>query len=145
MQDQASILVYIDPKGNGDGSLENPLGTLEQARDKVRELRLAGEMRNIDIILNDGTYELEKTFILNLSDSAPEGSFTRYIAAKNSNPIISGGVNVLGWEKTGLQKGNIWSRKAAQLGNISKMGSILKRGFKLYHFMEKTANQALRH
>ena len=108
---QASILVHVDPKGDGDGSHENPLGTLEQARDRVRELRLAGERRNIDIILNDGTYELEKTFILNLSDSAPEGSVTRYIAAKNSNPIISGGVNVMGWEKTDLQKENIWVAK----------------------------------
>ena len=108
---QASILVHVDPKGDGDGSHENPLGTLEQARDKVRELRLAGERRNIDVILNDGTYELEKTFILNLSDSAPEGSVTRYIAAKNSTPIISGGVNVMGWEKTDLQKENIWVAK----------------------------------
>ncbi len=108
---QASILVHVDPKGDGDGSHENPLGTLEQARDRVRELRLAGERRNIDVILNDGTYELEKTFILNLSDSAPEGSVTRYIAAKNSTPIISGGVNVMGWEKTDLQKENIWVAK----------------------------------
>ena len=111
LRDQASILVHVDPKGDGDGSHENPLGTLEQARDKVRELRLAGERRNIDVILNDGTYELEKTFILNLSDSAPEGSVTRYIAAKKSNPIISGGVNVKGWKKTNLQKENIWVAK----------------------------------
>ena len=63
LRDQASILVYIDPKGNGDGSRENPLGTLEQARDKVRELRLAGEMRNIDIISNN---QSSKTKSLNL-------------------------------------------------------------------------------
>ena len=74
---QASILVHVDPKGDGDGSHENPLGTLEQARDKVRELRLAGERRNIDVILNDGTYELEKTFILNLSSIRSTTSFIR--------------------------------------------------------------------
>ena len=111
VQDQAPVLVYIEPNGVGDGSIKNPFGTLEQARDRVREMRLAGERRNIDVILNDGTYVLEKTFILNLHDSAPEGSVTRYVAAKNSNPIISGGVNVLGWEKTDLQKGNIWLAK----------------------------------
>ena len=69
-------------------------------------MRLAGERRNFDVILNDGTYVLEKTFILNLFDSAPEGSVTRYVAAKNSNPIISGGVNVMGWEKTNLKNGS---------------------------------------
>lgn len=111
LRDQASVLVHVAPNGNGDGSHKNPFGTLEDARDKVRELRLAGERRDINVILSDGTYELEETFILNLSDSAPEGSVTRYVAAENSNPIISGGVNIMGWVKTDLQKGNIWLAK----------------------------------
>ena len=111
LRDQASVLVHVAPNGNGDGSHKNPFGTLEDARDKVRELRLAGERRDINVILSDGTYELEETFILNLSDSAPEGSVTRYVAAENSNPIISGGVNIMGWKKTDLQKGNIWLAK----------------------------------
>ena len=48
VQDQAPVLVYIEPNGVGDGSIKNPFGTLEQARDRVREFRLAGERRNID-------------------------------------------------------------------------------------------------
>lgn len=106
--DFSSIQVYVTPMGTGDGSHEKPFGTLEEARDKVRELRLSGENRNIDVIMNNGTYTLNETFVLNLSDGAPDGKVTRYVAAAGSRPIISGGVKIKSWEKSDLKNGNIW-------------------------------------
>ena len=108
---QVAIEVHISPKGKGDGSQRKPFGSIVQARDKVRELRSAGEKGNIDVVLHDGTYTLQKTLVLNLSDGAPSGAITRYIASKDAHPVISGGRIITDWQKTGLQNGKIWVAK----------------------------------
>jgi len=85
--------------------------TLESARDEARKLRAGGEKGDIDIIINDGTYVLNKTLILGLEDSAPDGASTTFKAATGASPIISGGITISDWEKTDLLDGKVWKAK----------------------------------
>ncbi|CAA6677550.1 MULTISPECIES: right-handed parallel beta-helix repeat-containing protein [unclassified Lentimonas] len=89
-------------------SVGGEIHSLPAARDAVRELRAAGEQGDIDVIIADGTYYLDETLILGLDDSAPEGAVTRYRAAADARPVISGGRVIQGWKQSGLAGGKIW-------------------------------------
>ena len=89
-------------------SLGGDIDSLSAARDAVRELRVAGEQGDIDVVIADGTYYLDETLILGLEDSAPEGAVTRYRAAAGARPVISGGRVIQNWKQTDLAGGQIW-------------------------------------
>ncbi len=87
------------------------IATLERARDAVRVLRAKGEMGDINVIIHDGIFTLDKTLVFGLKDAAPEGAVTRYRAADGAHPLISGGREIRNWERTKLANGNIWVAK----------------------------------
>jgi len=95
--------IVVEPNGE--------IASLRQARDAVRELRAAGEKGDIDVILKDGVYTLEETLILGLDDSASKGAVTRYRAAEEASPLISGGRLITSWDKSELQDGKVWIAK----------------------------------
>lgn len=73
--------IYVSPVGddNNSGSIEYPVKTL----DKARELARNGE--NSTVILREGRYELERSFVL----SEPDSNVT-YKAYNNEKAIITG-------------------------------------------------------
>ena len=52
---------------------------------------------DIEIILADGTYQLDTTFALTSQDSGTNGYSVIYKAGSGANPIISGGQTITGW------------------------------------------------
>jgi len=92
-------------------SPEGEINSLPAARDAVRALRNAGEKGDINVLIQEGIYTLEKTLIFGLEDSAPEGAVTRYRAAEGAHPLISGGRVIKDWEQSDLQGGKIWMAK----------------------------------
>ncbi|MGJ8633004.1 MAG: right-handed parallel beta-helix repeat-containing protein [Luteolibacter sp.] len=89
-------------------SPDGEISTLEQARDAVRELRVDGEKGDVDVVIENGTYCFDETLIFGLEDSAPEGAKTSYVAAKDAEPVISGGRVIDGWKASDFADGKIW-------------------------------------
>ena len=94
------VEIAVSPRGK--------ISTLPAARDAARALRAAGQKSDIDVVIANGTYVLEETFILGLTDSAPAGAVTRYCAAVGARPVISGGRVIANWKRSDLAGGNIW-------------------------------------
>jgi len=84
------------------------ISTLPAARDAVRALRAAGEKGDIDVVIANGIYALDETLVFGLKDSAPAGAVTRYRAAADARPVISGGRVINNWKKSDLAGGKIW-------------------------------------
>lgn len=94
--DGGGRVFYVAPTGGAQnpGSKRLPFGTLQQARDAARALRraAAGSRPPVTVLLKDGTYFLEESFVL-----TPEDSGVTYAAAPGARPVVSGGVRVGGW------------------------------------------------
>lgn len=91
--DEFDIVVYVSPEGveNADGSIENPFGTLEEARDAVRNLRKASnEDLSAKVILRGGIYERDKSFSLTEEDSGTAEKPTVYTAYPGETVRLSG-------------------------------------------------------
>ncbi len=70
-----AVKFYVQIGADGDGSEENPFGSIAQAQAKVKEVIAAGIPEGgIGVYLRGGTYALEDTFTLTQQDSGKEGS-----------------------------------------------------------------------
>ncbi len=84
---------------NGDGSIEKPFGSIEEAQMAVRKLH---DTMEGDIIVNiaPGEYELEKKLEFNNADGGKNGYRVIYRGTNLLSPsIISGGSHISGWKK----------------------------------------------
>jgi hypothetical protein len=98
--------IRVSPKGNDNnpGTKEQPLATIQMAQRQARELRrlhdpsISGGIR---IVLENGTYRLEEPLLFRPEDSGTADSPTTVVAAEGAKPVISGGVQVINWQKAG--------------------------------------------
>lgn len=82
---------------NAQGT-DGPFATLERARDAVRELK-ATKKSDIEVLVREGTYRLEKTVVFSLLDSGDANSTVTYAAYPGEEPVFSSGREIKGWEK----------------------------------------------
>lgn len=119
----ASAQIYVSPSGNdaNPGTQASPVRTLEKARDLVRT-RNTSMTGDVTVYLADGTYRLEKPFILEPRDSGSGGHNVVYTAARaGAAPVISGGVRINGWKLFDRTR-NIWEAPApAGLANTRQI------------------------
>ena len=92
---------YVSPDGNdsANGSENAPFATIFAARDAVRGLIAAGLESNVEVIIKGGTYNIDKTIVFGLEDSAPEKFTVTYKASGDGEVIISSARKIAGWEK----------------------------------------------
>lgn len=118
--DVSEIRLYVSPHGrdswtgaipapNAKGTdrkgPDGPLATLEAARDQVRFLkRAAGASRRFTVVIEDGTYRLNRPLVFRPDDSGTLDSPVIYRAATGAHPVISGGRRITGWRRAG----NLW-------------------------------------
>lgn len=113
--------IWVSPAGSdaNPGTREEPLATLAMALRKARELRRlsdASAEAGIRIILRGGVYRLYEPVLLRPEDSGTEHSPTIVEAAEGEYPVLSGGVEISGWEKAAATvpdlpeeaRGHIW-------------------------------------
>lgn len=125
----ASDNIWVSPTGSdaNPGTNEKPFRTVSMAIRHARELRRLHDSsidQGIHIFLKGGTYQQYEPLILRPEDSGTPDSPTFIEAAQGEEPIISGGINVKGWEKVhkniaGLPKeaqGKIWSADIPDCG-----------------------------
>jgi len=101
---------YVSPNGNDAniGSKEKPFNSLHKAQQAVREQRISKPNENITVWLEDGKYFLKEPLVFSPADAGSTTSLVQYKAIKNAHPLISGGVEIRGWEKT---ENGIWVAK----------------------------------
>lgn len=98
--------LYVAPGGRegAAGTAAQPLGSLEAARDKVRQLRAAGTTGPVTVMVKGGVYRLAKTLVLE-----PRDSQVTYQGVAGERPVISGGRVIPGWTKG---QGPVWTAPA---------------------------------
>ncbi|ERK73500.1 discoidin domain-containing protein [Leifsonia aquatica] len=93
------VSIYVAPTGNGVqlGTKAHPFRSLEAARTAARLINAPG-LTDVNVVLADGTYKIDKTFALNSTDSGRGGHTVTYEAAPGAHPVISGGKDITGWK-----------------------------------------------
>ncbi len=94
----AETALYVSPSGSdsGSGTLEDPLLTLEGARDAIRELGGAGALPagGVTVYLREGTYPRTSSFELGAQDSGTADSPITYRSYPGETARLSGGVEL---------------------------------------------------
>ena len=85
-----ALHVATDGCDTGDGSVDRPFATLEQARDTIRELDRTG-FSGATVYMRGGVYEIVQTFVLNTRDSGSEDFPITYTSFPGEVAVIYGG------------------------------------------------------
>ncbi len=123
--------IWVSPTGNdaNPGTKEKPLATVQMAQRQARELRRGNDPSvkgGIQIILQSGTYQLNEPLQFYPEDSGTANSPTTFCAEKGADVVISGGVQVTGWQQV---KGNIYK---AHLDRETKLRSLFVNGKRMH-------------
>ncbi|SFF20925.1 right-handed parallel beta-helix repeat-containing protein [Sunxiuqinia elliptica] len=113
---EVQIFVATDgDNSHGDGSVEYPFATLEQARDEIRKQKRDGTTQKaFHVILREGTYFRNSSFLLDENDSGTEDHPIVYSSYKNEKVIIHGGIEIPLEKKNKLVSSDILLRLAAE-------------------------------
>ncbi len=123
--------IWISPTGNdaNPGTKEKPLATILMAQRQARELRRGNDPSlkgGIQIILQGGTYQLNEPLQIRLEDSGTPELPTTFCAEKGAKVVVSGGVQVTGWQQV---QGNLYK---AHLERDSKLRSLFVNGKRMH-------------
>lgn len=90
-----TAVIYVSPNGekNGDGSFENPYGSLNAAKKAVREIKGAHKDMPITVYLRGGKYK-EGCISFESADSGTETAPITYKAYNDEVPVFSGGITL---------------------------------------------------
>lgn len=95
VQNASGLELYVSPEGSatGDGSINNPFSTVEQAQKKIRDLKTTGAYPDGEIIvyLRDGKYFINSTIKFTSADCGMEKYPITYKAYENEKPVLTGG------------------------------------------------------
>lgn len=115
MSDAISPTLYVSTAGSDRWSgllaepnaerTDGPLATIAQARDVVRDWKLAGKLRGpITISIRGGRYSLSEPLVFGPEDSGP----ITYTAYPDEWPVIDGGRRIEGWRVEEHDGKTIW-------------------------------------
>lgn len=89
-----NITIYVSPNGGGNGSVKAPT-TLQNAINRLPQLKKKNPKGSIMIILNDGVYELNNPIQIDNINGGTSDLKIVFKAAVNAHPVISGGRTVI--------------------------------------------------
>ena len=86
------IKLFIAPDGDdvGNGALEQPFLTLQQAKDAVRQIRKDRPDKQIVVIVRGGEYPVREPVLFNFEDSGDNDSPVIYRSAEGEEPVFTG-------------------------------------------------------
>ena len=102
----SSFDIHVSPSGNdsNEGTVTAPKATLSAALRQAREMRrlnAPGVENGIQIILKGGTYYQYEPLNVRPEDSGTLQSPTTILGAAGEKVVVSGGVKISGWKKSG--------------------------------------------
>lgn len=98
--------IYVSPDGNdmAGGSIYDPLKTPMKAIEQVRAIKKT-HSGDITVYLRGGTYFIDKTLVFGLEDGGKEGQWITWAAYPGEEPVLSSGLKLSGWKKSGKLPG----------------------------------------
>jgi hypothetical protein len=98
--------IYVSLKGSDSnaGTKAQPVASLANALRKARELRRLNDPsigNGINIIIEQGFYQLNEPVVIRPEDSGTAASPTIIIKNAGTEVVLSGGISVSGWKKVG--------------------------------------------
>lgn len=111
--------IYVSPKGNDKnmGTMEQPIATVVQARKLAIENLKSGITNEVSIWLDDGIYQIFEPLVFEPLNDEENKSKISFKAVGSTEPIISGGVQLLGWKKN---KNGLWETQLPEMLNKIK-------------------------
>ena len=94
--------IYLSPAGNdlNTGTRDNPLASLNAARDRAREYRKANPNTElVEILALDGNYNMLQPLTLTSEDNGSAGTSLVFKSEKSPGAIFSAGVKITGFQK----------------------------------------------
>jgi hypothetical protein len=95
---QTAHQFFVAPTGNdsGPGTIDQPLGTLQEAQRRARQAAAAGD-GDVTVNLLNGTYRLSSPLRFGAADSGRNGNTVSWQAAPGAAPVLTGARPVTGW------------------------------------------------
>ena len=108
--------IYVSPKGNDNnpGSKKLPLQTIHQAKNKAVEMLEKGGEKDVTVWLADGIFRVTEPLVFESLKTTSINTKISFKAEKGSKPIISGGIEISGWEKNNA---GFWEAKLQENKN----------------------------
>ena len=113
MHDHGPDDLYVSIDGNdgwngehptpSDDGADGPVRTIERAMEEVRTRRRAGTLGDCTVWLRGGRYELSEPLVF-----GPDDGNVTYAAYPGEDPVISGGRELDGWERTEVDGVDAW-------------------------------------
>ena len=128
---RADVYVWVSTVGDNmaDGTETAPLASVQQALAKVRALRETADpetLGDVHIVLRSGTYRLTETLRLTAEDSGTPASATIIEAEAGGTVVLSGGVEITGWQAQGdveglpsVAQGQVWVAEVPCVGSTA--------------------------
>ncbi|MFZ2644133.1 MAG: right-handed parallel beta-helix repeat-containing protein [Verrucomicrobiia bacterium] len=115
--------IHVAPDGNDSWSgriarpnktrTDGPLASLNGARDTLRKLRVAGQLKEaVRVIVANGRYLLTEPLVLAPEDGGTAQTPVSFEAAKGARPVFSGGRVISGFERG---ENGIWKTRVADV------------------------------
>lgn len=120
-----SLCIYVSPNGSDQdsGKKERPLSSLVYALEKSQQFLVGKKKAEVQIFLEEGKYELDKTLIIDRDYADKENRI--YIKGLGGGAILSGGkeLDASQWEKVkDAERGVIWKYRLD-----GKLGAMVVR------------------
>ncbi|MFZ5828739.1 MAG: right-handed parallel beta-helix repeat-containing protein, partial [Planctomycetota bacterium] len=97
------LVIHVSPQGSDSAAgltPQEPLASLQGARDLLRRLRGAGRLdRPVEVRLADGLYTMTEPVVFAPADSGTAKCPITFTAAAGARPTISGGRPITGWRR----------------------------------------------
>ncbi|GAB3654350.1 lectin [Glycomyces tarimensis] len=97
-QEAPAYEFFVAPNGDdgGPGTVDEPLGSLEEAQQRARRAAAAGD-GDVAVTLLDGTFRLDSPLRFEAADSGRNGYTVTWRAAPDAEPVVTGAQPVTGW------------------------------------------------
>lgn len=141
---QPGVEIHLAPTGNdgNPGTASAPLASLEEARNRIRQLKQQGPLPagGVTVWIHTGVYPRRATFELGEEDSGTAEAPIAYSAAEGESPVFTGGIVLTDFQS--VRNPDVLKRlpeaardKVLQVDlrsqDVSDFGSLGQRGFGL--------------
>ncbi len=109
---------FVATNGNDQnpGTKNQPLASLNGARDLIRQLSSLGKLNEeVRVIVSNGMYFMTEPLLLTDQDSGTETFPVIYRAEDAANPVFIGGIPIKNWEKV---TDNVWRAKVQEVSRF---------------------------